>query len=332
MELKMFGVKILGTGSYTPEFSADNDTLAQFMDTSDEWIRSRTGIGARGYSTGETVWEMGAAASKRALEASGISADDLGLIVAVTITNDFVTPSLSCMIQREIGASCPSFDVVAACSGFIYGVDTAKRYLQTDENLKYVLVAASETLSRVVDFSDRGSAVLFGDGAAAIVITREETTYGAMLGADGNGAVHLYAKHHPTYNPVTGSFTPDNKGFPGKDNVIIQNGHEVYKFAVSALGRAARAAAEAAGVGIEDIDLFFPHQANLRIIQAAAKALKIPDEKFFVNIDRHGNTSGVSIPLALDEAVKSGALKRGNKICFVGFGAGLTYGAIVLVY
>ncbi|MDR0991968.1 MAG: ketoacyl-ACP synthase III [Ruminococcus sp.] len=328
----MFGIKILGTGSYVPAFSADNNALAAIMDTNDEWIRTRTGIARRGYSSGETTFEMGAAAAKRALAAANITADKIGLIVAVTITNDFATPSLSCMIQREIGATCAAFDVVAACSGFVYGLDTAKRFLETDKNLDYVLVAASDTLSRIVDFSDRSSAILFGDGAAAVVITRDERTYGSFLGADGGGSVHLYAKNAPRYNPVTERYTPFNEGFPGKDNVIIQNGQEVYKFAVNALQKASIAAATSAGIDINDIDMFLPHQANLRIIRAAAKGLKIPDEKFFVNIDRHGNTSGVSIPLALDEAISEGKVKRGDKLCFVGFGAGLTYGAVVLEY
>jgi 3-oxoacyl-[acyl-carrier-protein] synthase-3 len=326
----MFGIKILGTGSYTPPFSADNNALAEIMDTNDEWIRTRTGIERRSYSCGETTFSMGAKAAKKALAAAGKTADEIGLIIAVTITNDFATPSLSCMIQREIGAVCPSFDVVAACSGFIYGLDTAKRFLQTDENLENVLVVASDALSRIVDFSDRGSAILFGDGAAAIVVTKSEAVYGSFLGADGGGAVHLYAKYTPKYNPLTGWYTPFNKDFPGKDNVIIQNGQEVYKFAVNALGKASLAAAEKAGTHINDIDKFFPHQANLRIIRAAAKSIKIPDEKFYVNIGKHGNTSGVSIPLALDEAIAEGAVKRGDKLCFVGFGAGLTYGAIVL--
>jgi 3-oxoacyl-[acyl-carrier-protein] synthase-3 len=328
----MFGVKILGCGSFVPEYTADNNALAAIMDTNDEWIRTRTGIERRGYSSGETTFEMGAEAARRALKAADLTADRIGLIIAVTITNDFATPSLSCMIQREIGAACPAFDVIAACSGFIYGLDTAKRYLQTDDSLENVLVVASDSLSRIVDFSDRGSAILFGDGAAAIVITRTEGIYGSHLGADGNGAIHLYAKNEPKYNPVNGRYIPFNKGFPGKDNVIIQNGGEVYKFAVAALQKASKAAAEAAGVSLSDIDLFFPHQANLRIIRAAGKGLKIPDEKFFVNIDKHGNTSGVSIPLALDEAIREGKVKRGDKLCFVGFGAGLTYGAIVLEY
>jgi 3-oxoacyl-[acyl-carrier-protein] synthase-3 len=328
----MYGIKILGCGSYTPEFTVHNNDLAAIMDTSDEWIRTRTGIERRGYSSGETTFEMGAAAAKRALDSANLTAENIGLIIAVTITNDFATPSLSCMIQREIGAVCAAFDVTAACSGFIYGIETAKRFLQTDETLKNVLVVASDTLTRIVDFSDRSTSILFGDGAAAVVITGKECTYGSFLGADGNGAIHLYAKNEPKYNPINGRYIPFNGGFPGKDNVIIQNGPEVYKFAVGALQKAAKAAAGAAGIPLSDIDLFFPHQANLRIIQTAAKGLKLPEDKFYVNIDKHGNTSGVSIPLALDEAIREGRVKRGDKLCFVGFGAGLTYGAIVLEY
>jgi 3-oxoacyl-[acyl-carrier-protein] synthase-3 len=328
----MFGIKILGCGSYTPEFTADNNDLAAIMDTNDEWIRTRTGIERRGYSSGETTFEMGAFAARRALAEAKLTSDNIGLIIAVTITNDFATPSLACMIQREIGGACPAFDVVAACSGFVYGLDTAKRFLETDKSLENVLVVASDTLSRIVDFSDRATSILFGDGAGAVVITRTEGVYGSFLGADGNGAVSLYAKNEPKYNPINGRYIPFNGGFPGKDNVIIQNGQEVYKFAVGALQKAAKAAAAAAKIPLEEISLFFPHQANLRIIQAAAKGLKIPDERFFVNIEKHGNTSGVSIPLALDEAIREGRVKRGDKLCFVGFGAGLTYGAIVIEY
>jgi 3-oxoacyl-[acyl-carrier-protein] synthase-3 len=362
------GIKILGLGAFSPETDVTNDDLAQIMDTNDEWITERTGIKRRQYALGRgaaadvtvsgsaaadsaasgagadsvaandastysPTWKMAECAAREALEGAYISASDLGLIIASTITADFFTPSVACLVQGAIGATCPAFDIGAACSGFVYAIDTAERFLRTDTAIKYVLVISAEMLSRYVDFEERSSAILFGDGAAAAVITRSDGIYSAFLGADGTGGKHLFGKLPLPANPFTQM--PEKTGmedFPGKDAVIIQNGREVYRFATRIMPAACEEAAKRAGLALSDIDFFIPHQANIRIIETAAKTMKIPMERFIINIADHGNTSSASIPIALCEAVRDGRIKRGDKICAVGFGAGLTYGAAIIEY
>lgn len=331
----MFGIDILGTGSYTPSLRVTNDDMAKIVATNDEWISTRTGIKARRIADGEPTWKMGAEAAKEAIKNAGISSSEIGLIIDTTITSDFSTPSTACVVQREIGAkNAEAFDLNAACSGFVYGVDTAKRFLQTDPDLKYALVVANERLSHITDYADRSTCVLFGDGAAAAVITRSEKLYTSFMSADGNGAKFLYAKMHRVFHP----FRTDHKDeidtgdFAAGTDFLVQDGKEVYKFATKALPTAAEKAAAKIGLDIGEIDWFVPHQANMRIIETAAKNLNVPMEKFVTNIQEHGNTSSASIPIALHEAIASGQIKRGNKVCLVGFGAGLTMGAIIIEY
>lgn len=330
----MFGVNILGTGSYAPEFSADNEAFSKIVDTNDEWIKTRTGIEARRIAGDIPVWKMGFIAAKEALAAAWADPLDIGLIINTSITPDFYTPSTACVIQREIGAkSAAAFDLNAACSGFVYALDTAKRFLQTDESLKYALVVSNEALSRVTDYTDRATCVLFGDGAGAVLIGRsEEKLYSSWLCADGNGAKCLYAKTRYPANPFTERFVSYGEGFDGKDEGLFQDGREVYKFAVRAIPLAAEKALSGTGLSIEDIDWFIPHQANLRIIEAAAKNMGVPLDKFIVNIQKRGNTSSATVPAALHEAVSDGRIKRGDKICLIGFGAGLTMAAAALEY
>ncbi len=332
----MSGINIVATGSYSPLLTITNDDLARIIDTNDEWIRTRTGISSRHYSNGEPTWYMGAMAAKQAIERAGIDPAEIGLIIDSTITGDFATPSMACMIQRETGAvNAAAFDLGAACSGFVYALDTARRFLATDDNLKYVLVAANENLSYITNYSDRTTCVLFGDGAAAAIVERSDKLFTSWLGADGTGAKFLYSKSLHTSNPFVTEdmFTIDDGTDPAADHRgLVQDGKEVYKFATKALPTAAKNAASKIGLDINDIDVFIPHQANIRIIETAAKNLGVPMEKFYTNIATHGNTSSASIPLAFDDAVASGAVKRGDKVCFVGFGAGLTLGAAIFEY
>lgn len=307
----MYGINILGTGAYLPKLSVDNKAMSAVVDTNDEWIATRTGIKNRHMVNGETTWYMGAMAAKQAIEEADINISDIGLIIDATITGDFYTPSVACVIQREIGAvNAAAFDLNAACTGFVYAVDTAKRFLQTDPELKYVLVIANEMLSSVTDFTDRSSCILFGDGAAAVVIERSEKLYSGWLGADGRLAAALYAKMPVKRHPFGSEDEPVKPGsddeFNIDSNCIVQDGKTVYKFATQALPKAALNAAEKAGIDIKDIDIFIPHQANLRIIETAAKNLNVPMEKFIINIHETGNTSSASIPLALDKAVRDG--------------------------
>lgn len=330
------GINIISTGSYAPAVAVTNEDMSRIVDTCDEWIKTRTGISVRRMTGGEPTWHMGAMASRQAVERAGIDPAEIGLIIVSTITNDFSTPSLSCLVQREIGAvNAACFDLGAACSGFVYALDAARRYLVTDGKLKYVLVCAAESLSHITNFEDRSSCVLFGDGAAAVIVERSEKLFTAWTGADGTGGKFLYARNARNIHPFMPD-TPtaiDDETDPGiTHNMLVQNGKEVYKFATKALPSAAKNAAAAIGLDIADIDMFVPHQANIRIIETAAKNLGVSMDKFYVNIDRHGNTSSASIPIAFDEAVTSGAAKRGQKICFVGFGAGLTLGAVIFEY
>ncbi len=327
------GINLLAMGSYFPERIMTNDDYAGFLDTNDEWIRTRTGIDSRHMAGWEPVWYMGKKAAEMAIERAGISPKDIGLVIVSTVTSDFVTPSIASVLQYELGIeNAAAFDLNAACSGFVYSVDTARRFLETDENIKYALVVSAEALSRIIDFEDRSTCILFGDGAAATVIERSDKMYSSFLNSDGSGARKLFAKNCQVA-PIVKAESDFDDGFPEKPvHKLYQDGREVYKFAVKALPAAFNAAAEKIGITGEDIDWFVPHQANVRIIETAAKNLKIGMDKFIVTLDHHGNTSSASIPLALNEAIEKGIVKRGQKLALVGFGAGLSYGSVILEY
>lgn len=327
------GINIMGMGSYLPEQIFTNDDFRKFVDTNDEWIRTRTGICSRHMAGWEPAWYMGKQSALKAIEKAGIDPKEIGLVITSTITSDFLTPSIASVIQNEVGAeNAAAFDLNAACSGFVYALDTARRFLQTDDNLKYVLVVATEALSRFTDFQDRGTCILFGDGSAAAVIEKSNKMYSSFLASDGSGAKKLFARN-VQIAPEVKTDSDFSDGFPEKPmHKLYQDGKEVYKFAVKALPKAFNAAAEKIGITSADIDWFVPHQANVRIIETAAKNLGIGTDKFVVTVDHHGNTSSASIPLALCEAIEKGDIKRGQKIALVGFGAGLTYGSIILEY
>jgi 3-oxoacyl-[acyl-carrier-protein] synthase-3 len=328
------GIKILGTGSYSPEMVLTNEDLSAYVDTSDEWITTRTGIKKRHIANGEPTWSMGTKASKKAIEMANIDIKDIDLIIVSSTTEDYYLPSTACMIQRELGISgCMALDLNCACSGFAYAIDMARRYFLADD-MKYILVVSTEALSKVTDFTDRTTCVLFGDGAGACVLEKaEDTLYTSYLGADGNGAEFLCARHHEPARQLHGDPVKVQDGLPSEIKpYIIQNGKEVYKFATKILPMATRSACEKINLSVDEIDYFVPHQANIRIIETACKNLGATMDKFIVNIAEHGNTSSATIPIAFDEAVRSGKIKRGDKICFVGFGAGLTYGAVIFEY
>ena len=327
------GINILSTGCYVPEQKLKNDDFKKFIDTSDEWIRTRTGITERPMAGWEPCWYMGAKASEQAVQRAGISRDDIGLIISCTITSDFLTPSMASVIQREINApNAAAFDLNAACSGFVYALDTARRFLETDDSLKYVLVVANEALSRFIDFSDRTTCILFGDGAAAVIVERSNKLYSSHLASDGTGAKYLCARNLSPAEEVAVE-SDFNDGFPEKPpHQLVQDGKEVYKFATKALPKSFELAAAKIGISSDDIDWFIPHQANVRIIETAAKKFGVSMDRFIITLDHFGNTSSASIPLALNEGIEKGLIKRGQKLALIGFGAGLTYGGIILEY
>ena len=327
------GISILGMGRYVPEQVLKNDDFTRFIETNDEWIRTRTGITERPMAGWQPTWYMGKQAALRAIKAEGIDPAEIGLVISCTATSDFHTPSMASVIQHETGAvRAAAFDMNAACSGFVYAADTARRFLETDDSLKYVLVVANEALSRFLDFEDRSSCILFGDGAAAAVLEKSDKLYSSALCSDGSGAALLCARALKVAPEVAQESDFDDPFPKAPLHKLQQNGKEVYKFAVQALPRSFELAAEKIGVTKDNIDWFVPHQANIRIIETAAKKLGAPMEKFIVTLDHYGNTSSASIPLALCESIEKGIIKRGQKLALIGFGAGLTYGGIILEY
>ena len=319
--------RIAGTGSYLPEKVLTNDDLAKFVDTSDEWIASRTGIRERHIAAeGETTGDLGYHAAVRALEAAGVDAKDLDLIIVGTTTPDLIFPSTACLIQHRLGADgCPAFDVNAACSGFVYALTVADKFIRSGA-AKTALVIGSETLTRMVDWSDRTTCVLFGDGAGAVVLKADTET--------GILSTHMHAdggKKELLWNPVGVSV-----GFkPGEENAgvrINMSGNDVFKYAVKALDSVVEETLQANGLDRHAIDWLIPHQANLRIIEATAKRLDMPMERVIVTVDKHGNTSSGSVPLALDEAVCSGKVQRGQLVLLEAFGGGFTWGSALLRY
>ena len=327
----MKGIKILGTGHYLPELIATNEDFSKIVDTSDEWITSRTGIKERRIASGEPVWFMGVNAARNALIDAKLDVGEIDLILHTSVTPDFYTPSMACMVQREIGAkNAIGIDVNCACSGFVYALDMEMKYLQ-DDNYKNILIVSSEKLSKITDYEDRSTCVLFGDAAAACVITKGDGLFSSYLGAQVEDADKLFARTITDDNP----FCNDNDqqkydNFSDSNGqYIYMDGREVYKFAIKAIPRAIKGACEKAGIDVNSIDMIVPHQANVRIMETAAANLGLGIEKFYMNLEKYGNTSSASVPLCLDEFIKEGGLKEGMRICVVGFGGGLTYGAAV---
>ena len=319
--------RIAGTGSYLPDKLLTNDDLAKQVDTSDEWIRSRTGIRERHIAAeGQTTGDLGYHAAVRAMEAAGVSASEIDMIIVGTTTPDLIFPSTACLIQARIGANgCAALDVNAACSGFVYALSVADKFIRCGD-ARTVLVIGAETLSRIVDWTERTTCVLFGDGAGAVVLKADSETgiLSTHLHADG-------AKKELLWNPVgvSSGFKLDQ---PNGGSRIHMKGNDVFKYAVKALDGVVDETLEANGLSKHDLDWLIPHQANLRIIEATAKRLDMPMDRVVVTVDRHGNTSSGSVPLALDEAVRSGRVQRGQLLLLEAFGGGFTWGSALLRY
>lgn len=323
-------VGILGTGKYNPERRLTNQELETMVDTNDEWIVTRTGIRERRIAAAhEATSDLAFEASLKALEAAGITADQLDLIIVATITPDMFFPSTACIVQEKLGAkNAAAFDLSAACSGFIYGLANASGFIAMG-TYKYVLVVGADTLSRITDYTDRNTCVLFGDGAGAVVLGAVPEGRGFKsfkLGADGAGGELLCIRGGGSRLPSSAQTIAD------KHHFLYMNGRDVFKFAVRVMGSAAEEALAMAGMDKENIDLLIPHQANIRIIQSALERLSLSEDKCMINVDRYGNMSAASIPVALAEAVEEGRLKEGDRLVMVGFGGGLTWGASVLVW
>ncbi len=319
--------RVAGTGSYLPDKVLTNHDLSKIVDTSDEWISSRSGIRQRHIAAeGQTTSDLGYHAAVRAMEAAGVVASELDLIIVGTTTPDLIFPSTACLIQHRLGAEgCAAFDVNAACSGFIYALTVADKFIRSGAS-KTVLVIGAETLTRMIDWTDRTTCVLFGDGAGAVVLKTDEQT--------GILSTHMHAdgsKKELLWNPVgvSAGFKPDE---PNAGVRIKMAGSEVFKHAVKAMDSAVEEALEANGLDRHAVDWLIPHQANLRIIEATAKRLDMPMERVIVTVDKHGNTSSASVPLALDEAVRSGKVQRGHLLLVEAFGGGFTWGSALMRY
>lgn len=316
-------IRILGTGSCLAKKVVSNDELAQYVDTSDEWISSRTGIKNRRIAIEETTTSMASEAARNALDMAGKLPEDVELIVVATVTPDYYTPSEACQVQAEIGAeNAIAFDVNAACSGFVFALNVAKMYIETGY-VKNALVIGAETLSKIIDWNDRGTCVLFGDGAGAAYI--EESDKGIISivqGSIGKKGMVLNCQSRKTNNVFIGDeVVPD---------YLYMDGQEVYKFAVRQCPKCLIEALSAANMTADDVDYFVLHQANVRIIESVAKRLKAPIEKFPTTLDYTGNMSAASVPVLLDQLVREHGIKRGDRIAMSAFGAGLTYGAVVM--
>ena len=316
--------RIAGTGGYLPEKVVTNHDLEQMMDTSDEWIQERTGIKRRHLAAdGEKTSDLALAAATRAMDMAGISAADIELIIIATTTPDKVFPGTACIVQRRLGiGGCGAFDIQAACSGFVYGLDLGDRYIRTGA-AKNVLVIGAETLSRLTNWEDRTTAVLFGDGAGAVVLqeSAEPGIISTHIHADGQ-----YEDLLQVPQGVSSGYDVTRAG----EAYIQMNGNAVFRRAVATLDSIARETLEKNNIDKHDLDWFVPHQANMRIITAAAKKLDMPMERVIVTVDEHANTSAASIPLALDVAVRDGRIKRGELLLFEAFGAGFTWGSALL--
>ncbi len=319
---------IIGMGMAVPEKVLTNADLEKMVDTSDEWIRSMTGISERRMAADDRkTSDYALEAAQKALVAAGISADQVGMIILATVTGDVPFPATASVVQNGLGATrCAAFDLSAGCSGWVYALSVAKAYVAGGD-YDYVLVIGSDLLTRITNWQDRSTCILFGDAAGAAVVGPVEEGFGLLgfdLGSDGSGAGFLNIPAGGSARPCT----PEDLACGA--NKIYMEGREVFKFAVKIQGQAVESVLAKVGMSIDDVNLIVPHQANIRIIDSAAKRLGVPMEKFYVNVDRYGNTSAASIPVALDEAVESGRVKKGDIVLVVGFGAGLTWASGVM--
>jgi 3-oxoacyl-[acyl-carrier-protein] synthase-3 len=329
MAMQPKSVRVSGWGMYAPRRVLTNHELERVVDTSDEWIVQRTGIRERRIAAAnETTATMSAIAGKRAIAVAGLEPNDIDVILVATLTPDYWMPSTGALVKEAIGNTrAAAMDVMAACSGFVYAYSVADAYLRAGA-FKNALVVGAETLSRFLDFSDRSTCILFGDGAGAVVLSASEEPGGGMAGleltTDPDGAYMIWLPSGGARSPVSGQTLARGEHY------VRMEGRETYRYATKTLASSALTAIERAGWKAEEIDLFIPHQANIRIIESVAKGLGLPMDKMFVNVDRYGNTSAASVGIALAEAVNTGRIKVGDKVVLVAFGAGLTSGAIAL--
>jgi 3-oxoacyl-[acyl-carrier-protein] synthase-3 len=320
--------RITGLGRYVPPRVVTNDDLARLVDTSDEWIRSRTGIIERHLvEEGDTTSTMAARAGSEALEGAGVDPSDVDLVIVATSTPDYpLFPATACLVQTALGLTrAGAYDLSAACSGFVYGLVTASQFIAAGA-YENVLVIGADALSRSIDFTDRTTCVLFGDGAGAALVAASDEPGGLLsfvLGADGSGGAHMHVPAGGSRTPLTSELLAE------RANTIRMNGREVYRFSTTVPTTALAEAASKAGVGIGDLDVVVAHQANVRILQTAAKNMGVSDELFYTNLDRYGNTSAASVPLALYEACACGRIQSGSLVGFMGFGAGLTWATAI---
>ncbi len=319
---------ILGVGAYLPERVLTNHDLEQMVDTNDEWIRSRSGISERHIAgEGEATSDLAAKAGKIAIERAGMDLQDIDMIIVATFSGDTHLPGTACHVQAKLGIErCGAFDVNAACTGFIYALATA-RGLYTTGVIKNALVIGADCTTKFIDFDDRSTCVLFGDGAGAVVVGEVPEGRGVMseyLSADGSMAESIIIPGGGSLEPVSDKVLKEHRQF------IKMSGNDVFKFAVRIMSESIKVASEKAGIKPSDLDWIIPHQANIRIIDGALKRLKTDKEKCVINLDRYGNTSAASVPIALDEAVTGGRIKEGDLLGFVAFGGGLTWGATIL--
>jgi len=313
--------RIIGTGSHLPEKVLTNADLEKIVDTSDEWIHSRTGIRSRHIAAeGELASDLALPAAQKALQSAGVAAGDIDMIIVATTTPDMIFPSTACILQSRLGiAGCPAFDLQAVCSGFVYALGTADLFIRAGQ-AKKVLVVGAEVYSRILDWNDRGTCVLFGDGAGAVVLAASNTPgiLATRLHADGSYRDHLSVPGSVCGGKVWGR------------PFVHMDGGSVFRFAVRVFEEVAHEVLDQAGLKVSDLDWFVPHQANIRIMEATARKLGLPVEKVIATVDHHGNTSAASIPLALDEAVRDGRIRPGQTLLLEGVGGGFTWGAVLL--
>ena len=321
------GVGIIGTGSYLPEKVLTNFDLEKMVDTSDSWIKERTGISERRIAAeAEFSSDLAVKAAQQALASARLKPEDIDLIIVATVTPDYYFPSTACLVQSRLkAANAAAFDISAACAGFIYALTTAWQYIKSGY-YNNALVIGADALSKITDWEDRSTCVLFGDGAGAFVLGRvnDGGIMSTKMGSDGRGAAHLTC-------PAT-CFVPEEleKRKGAKRSTIWMNGQEVFKFAVNIMPHAFEQALKEAGISAGQVDWFIPHQANLRIIEASARKFGLPMDKFIVTLERFGNTSASSIPIAIDESIRSGKIKKGDTLAMAAFGAGLTWASAVI--
>ena len=318
---------IIGIGSYLPDRVITNTELEKTVDTTNEWIMARTGISTRRTAESHiSSSDLGFEAAKIAIENANLEPKDIDMIISVSSSPDYTFPATACIIQDKLKATnAAAFDIQAACTGFVYGLTTAFQYIMSGQ-FKNILVVGSEVLSKMIDWQDRNTCVLFGDGAGAVVVSQVETggVISTILGADGSGAKLLEV-------PAGGSREPASfETVKNRRHYIKMNGNEVFKFAVRVLEDCTRKVVKKANLNLSDIDFIIPHQANIRIIDAALKRLNFPKDRVMINLDKYGNMSSASIPVALHEALHTGRIKKGHKVVLVGFGAGLTWGAVLM--